>query len=93
MRLFQHRNRQRTERSQRVYALFELTHTIVDFCAAFAFVIGSVLFFWAEYETTAIWFFVVGSCCFALKPTLRLVREFKLLRIGDTEGLADRLDK
>ena len=93
MRLFQHRNRQNSAESRRIYALYELAYTIVDFAAATAFLIGSILFFWAEYETQAIWLFVIGSVCFCLKPTIRLVRELKLLEMGDTEDLAERLEK
>ena len=54
------------------------------------FLVGSVLFFFPSVETPAIWCFAVGSACFALKPTLRLVREVHYLRIGDTEDLAER---
>ncbi len=90
MRLFQHHNRQDSAESRRVYAMFELAYTITDFTAASAFLIGSILFFWAEYETAAIWLFVIGSICFCLKPTLRLIREIKLLKMGDTDDLAKR---
>lgn len=90
MTLFSHENRERSAESRRVFAAFEIAHTIVDFIAAFCFLIGSVLFFWAAWETVAIWFFVVGSACFALKPTLRLVRELKLAAMGDTKDLAER---
>ncbi|MFX0545189.1 YrhK family protein [Roseovarius sp. S1116L3] len=93
MRLFQHRNRQNTAESRRLYAMFELAYTIVDFAAAISFLIGSILFFWAEYETQAIWLFVIGSVCFCLKPTIRLIREIKLLEIGDTEDLAERYER
>lgn len=93
MRLFQHQNRQKSAKSRRIYALYEIAYTIVDFTAAFCFVIGSVLFFWNQYETPAIWLFVIGSVCFALKPTIRIVREVRLLSIGDTDDLADRYEK
>lgn len=91
MQLFHHENRQKTARSRRVYALFELAHTAVDFSAAMCFLVGSILFFWQSLETAAIWFFVVGSVLFAVKPTLRLVRELKLAAMGDADDLADRL--
>ena len=55
--------------------------------------IGSFLFFSAATQTAATWLFVVGSFCFAVKPTLRLAREIKLYRIGDNEDLAERLRK
>jgi archaellum biogenesis protein FlaJ (TadC family) len=90
MRLFQHKTRQETDESRRIYALFEIAYTIVDFIAAICFLIGSILFFYAQYETPAVWLFVIGSACFCLKPTIRMVREFKLLKMGDTSDLADR---
>lgn len=90
MALFHHANRQRNADTRRVYALFEIVYTIVDFLAALSFLAGSVLFFWKALETAAIWLFVIGSILFAAKPTLRLVRELKLAAMGDTEDLADR---
>ncbi|MFX0541720.1 YrhK family protein [Roseovarius sp. S4756] len=93
MRLFKHENRQHSAESRRLYATYELAYTIVDFAAAISFLIGSILFFWADYETQAIWLFVIGSVCFCLKPTIRLIREIKLLEIGDTEDLAERYER
>lgn len=90
MPLFSHENRQRSADTRRVYAYFEIAHTLVDFTAAICFLIGSILFFWPEYETPAVWLFVVGSACFALKPTLRLIREVKLAAMGAQETLAER---
>jgi hypothetical protein len=78
--------------TRRVYAIFELLHTLADFVAAFSFLIGSVLFLWQDTETVAIWLFIVGSVFFCLKPTLKLLREVKLASIGDTEDLAERYD-
>lgn len=93
MPLFRHENRQKSERSKRIYALFEIVYTCVDFVAAATFLIGSFLFFSDATQTAATWLFVVGSFCFAVKPTLRLAREIKLYRIGDNEDLAERLRK
>lgn len=78
--------------TQRLYAVFELLHTLADFVAAFSFLIGSILFLWNETEAAAIWLFIVGSVFFCLKPTLKLVREIKLASIGDTEDLAERYE-
>jgi YrhK-like protein len=89
-RLFRHENRQRSERSRRFYAATELAYTAVDFSAAMAFLVGSILFFWKSLETAAICFFVIGSALFALKPTIRLFREIRLAAMGDTEDLAQR---
>jgi len=78
--------------SRRLYAIFELLHTISDFIAALSFLVGSVLFLWKETEPVAIWLFIGGSVFFCLKPTLKLVREVKLASIGDTEDLAERFE-
>ena len=40
MKLFNHANRQRNADTRRVYALFEIAHTLVDFGAAVCFTIG-----------------------------------------------------
>ncbi|EPX79601.1 YrhK family protein [Salipiger mucosus] len=93
MKLFRHENRDRNDDTRRVYALFELAHTSVDFGAAFCFTVGSVLFFWKSLETQAIWLFTVGSVLFMAKPSLRLAREIKLLRMGRYEDLAERAEE
>jgi hypothetical protein len=49
-----------------------------------------VLFFWSETQTTATWMFLIGSICFALKPTIRTTREIKFLSMGKIERLARR---
>ena len=92
MHLFRYDHRSKSARHKRISAAFELAYTIVDFTAAFCFLVGSVLFFWQEWETQAIWLFVIGSLFFAAKPTLRLARELKLAAIGDVEDLADRFE-
>ncbi|MBU2961009.1 YrhK family protein [Citreicella sp. C3M06] len=92
MKLFRHENRERSPDTRRVYALFEIAHTAVDFAAAVCFTIGSVLFFWAQYETQAIWLFTIGSLCFMAKPTLKLAREIKLYRMGKIDSLASRYE-
>ncbi len=90
MHLFSHENRQRNDDTRRVYAAFELAHTVVDFLAAVSFLVGSVLFLFPEYETPAIWLFIIGSVFFCAKPSLRLAREIKLLRMGRIKTLAKR---
>ncbi|MGK7651104.1 MULTISPECIES: YrhK family protein [unclassified Roseovarius] len=79
-------------KTRRLYAIFELLHTLADFVAAFSFLVGSILFLWSDTETAAIWLFIFGSVFFCLKPTLKLIREMKLLSIGDTEDLAERFE-
>lgn len=91
MALFTHENRQRTARSRRIYAAYEIAHTCVDFTAAICFLIGSILFFWKAYETAAIWLFVIGSVFFCMKPTLRLAREIHLWRMGKVDELARQI--
>ena len=90
MRLFTHEARQRTADTRKVYAAYEIAHTAVDFAAAICFLIGSILFLWAAYETQAIWLFIVGSGFFCMKPTLRLAREVQLWRMGRIDTLAAR---
>lgn len=92
MRLFRHANRERSPATQRVWAIYEVIYTIVDFGAALCFTAGSVFFFWDRLETPAVWLFTAGSVLFMTKPSLRLAREIQLLRMGHTEKLAERLD-
>jgi len=88
-----HRSRKRTECTtcstpahEQVYATIEVIYTVVDFAAAGLFIIGSALFFSPEAKAPALWCFLVGSICFALKPSLRLIRQFRYLKL-------DRIDK
>ncbi|MEJ1993289.1 MAG: YrhK family protein [Maritimibacter sp.] len=90
MALFRQDNWQETDKSRRVYARYEIAHTAVDFAAAILFLIGSFLFFSAETQYVATWMFVIGSACFAMKPTLRLSREIHLYRLGKLDRLAAR---
>ncbi|WP_071674533.1 YrhK family protein [Nioella nitratireducens] len=90
MPLFSHKNRERSNATRRVYAAYELAHTAVDFAAAVAFLVGSVLFLSAEYATPATWLFILGSVFFCVKPSLRMAREIHLWRMGRLETLADR---
>ena len=90
MPLFDRRNRDRNDDTRRVYALFEIAHTCVDFAAALCFLVGSVLFLWPALETPAIWLFILGSAFFIAKPGLRLWREIKLWRMGRIDRLAER---
>lgn len=75
----------------RRYALYEIAYTVVDFAAAILFVIGSIMFFSDNWQTTGTWMFLIGSLCFAAKPTIRLVRDVHLAAMGDHEDLAERL--
>lgn len=89
MRLFHPDNAQRSARHARVFAIYELIYTAVDFLAAALFVVGSVLFFDEQTVTAGTWLFLIGSICFALRPTTHLVRELHYWRIGALERLAE----
>ncbi|MDB6176059.1 YrhK family protein [Paracoccus sp. Z330] len=89
--IFRHENREATPQSRRLYARFEIAHTVVDFTAALCFIIGSIMFFYEAWQIPATWFFTIGSVFFALKPSLRLWREIKLYRMGKLSELSDRL--
>lgn len=75
MRLFDARNHTKNAENRRLYTIYQLIYTMVDFGAAMLFLIGSILFFYQSLQDQAIWCFVAGSVLFAAKPTLRLVRE------------------
>ena len=90
MALFDPRTRTRSSRNQRLYALYEVWYTAIDFGAALAFVVGSLLFFSQQTQTAATWMFLLGSILFAAKPTLRLVREMHMLHMGEIDALARR---
>lgn len=90
MRLFNPDTPQRSARHIRLYAMYELGFTIVDFAASILFVIGSALFFYASTVVLGTWMFLAGSICFGVKPSIRLIREFHLLSLGDDSTLAER---
>ena len=91
MKLFHHDNRPKGRAAHDLWARYEIAYTLVDFGAAFSFVVGSVLFFFDSTQIPATWLFLIGSILFAAKPTIRLVREIKLYRMGDYDDLAQRL--
>ncbi|MEM9061270.1 MAG: YrhK family protein [Pseudomonadota bacterium] len=78
---------------RRVHAAYEIAHTAVDFAAALLFVVGSVLFFWESTTYFATWLFVIGSLCFALKPSVKLLRELKFWRMGRLDAIAPQDDR
>lgn len=86
--LFDPRASQRSSAHEQLYAAIELTYTVVDFAAAGLFIIGSILFFSPEAKAPALWCFLIGSICFALKPTLRLIRQFRYLKLDKIDSLA-----
>ena len=92
MSLFQSDNGTQSPRHRAIYAAFEIAYTLVDFGAAVMFIIGSVMFFSEQWQTAGTWMFLIGSILFASKPTLRLIREVRLVLLGDTEDVANKLD-
>jgi hypothetical protein len=91
MQLFHPADNRESPSSDDVYAAYEVAYTIVDFSAAAMFVVGSVLFFWESTTFAATWLFLLGSLCFAAKPSIRMAREIHLLRLGKKHALAERL--
>ena len=81
-RLFEPRGSGNSTREKRIHARYEIAYTLVDFLAALTFVIGSVMFFRASWQTAGTWLFLVGSLLFAAKPTLRLLKELALVGEG-----------
>lgn len=88
MALFAPDNHRASPRHARIYALYEVAHTVVDFTAALLFLVGSAMFFSEHLRVPATWCFLVGSVAFALKPTLRLAREIHYLQLGDYGAVA-----
>jgi hypothetical protein len=48
------------------------------------------MFFYQSLQDPAIWCFVIGSACFVVGPTLKVVREIHYAMIGDFADLAER---
>lgn len=88
--LFSSDRRENSPAHQKLYAGFEIAYTAVDFSAAALFIVGSILFFSETLMVPGTWCFLAGSVCFALKPTLRLIREVQLARLDKVRKLADR---
>ncbi|MBB5322749.1 YrhK family protein [Marinobacter oulmenensis] len=60
---------------------YELVSIVNDFFIAVWFLIGSILFLFPEYETAAVWLFIIGSFQFLIRPTIRLVSHIHIQRI------------
>jgi hypothetical protein len=82
--------RHESPRHQKLWAAYEIAFTVADVSAALLFVAGSWLFFDEATAEEATWMFLIGSVCFALKPTLRLAREVHYWRMGQVDELAER---
>lgn len=92
MKLFHPENRALSDRHADVWAAYEVAHTLIDFTAAGLFVIGSALFFFPSTTYAATWLFLIGSIFFGLKPTVRLLREIRLLSLGRVQDVAGETD-
>ena len=92
LKLFQRDTRDQSMASRRLWARYEIAYTLVDFGAALCFVVGSVMFFSEAWQVFGTWLFLLGSILFAAKPTLRLLREIHLYRLGDMQDLARRAE-
>ena len=90
--IFEPGAKHRTRRSRRIYAAYEIVYTFVDFGAAICFVVGSVMFFSEAWMRPGTWLFLIGSILFAAKPSIRLIRELRLMSEGRAADLAERAE-
>ncbi|WP_366556682.1 YrhK family protein [Aquibaculum sediminis] len=79
--------RLRTPRHEALTRRYEIARTAIEFLAALAFIVGSVLFFYSALVYTGTWFFLVGSVFFAVRPTIRLLLELHLARLPALDEL------
>ena len=70
-----------TPAHRRVYGRYELVYTTIDCVAALSFVIGSTFLFYDSLTHAGTWMFLIGSLCFAARPSVRFLREFHLARL------------
>lgn len=72
---------------------YKFYYNINDVLIAVWFIIGSVLFFWQETETIAIWFFLLGSIELLVRPLMRIFSEIHLKNIQSGKaGSGDKAD-
>ncbi|WP_376877272.1 YrhK family protein [Albirhodobacter sp. R86504] len=90
MKLFEASSADHSPEQRRFVAMTEICYTIVDFSAALCFIVGSMFFFYDSLQNAGTWLFLIGSLFFAAKPTIRLWREIKLLRMGDYADIASK---
>lgn len=64
---------------------YEVASIVNDFMIAIWFLIGSILFLFPEWETVAIWFFIIGSFQFLIRPTLRLASHIHLKKLPENQ--------
>ncbi|MBU9673920.1 YrhK family protein [Planococcus sp. CP5-4] len=68
---------------------YKFYYNINDVLIAVWFILGSVLFFWKETETIAIWFFLFGSIELLVRPLMRIFREIHLKKIRSGKAGSD----
>jgi len=88
MTLFDSSRHSNSRQAKRFQARVELVYTSLDFIAALAFLIGSVLFLWPACQEAGTWLFIFGSLCFAIRPGLHFVRDLKLAAMGQIDQAA-----
>ena len=76
------RQQDQREAAGRVHNRYQTAFLLVDFAAALQFVVGSVFFFFPDWQYAGTWLFLIGSLCFAVKPSLRLARLLHLRRMA-----------
>lgn len=70
---------------------YKFYYNVNDVLIAVWFIIGSVLFFWKETETIAIWFFLLGSIELLVRPLMRIFSEIHLKNIKSGKaGFGDK---
>lgn len=69
-------------RHKQLFRRYQKLYTLVDFCAAVAFIVGSIFFFSESLTRPADWLFLVGSILFAVRPTISVIREFHLSKVS-----------
>lgn len=57
-----------------VAAAYEIAYTCIDFLAGLLFVIGSILFFREATTQAGVWFYLIGSVGFTVRPAIHLWR-------------------
>lgn len=63
---------------------YEVMSILNDFLIALWFLAGSILFLWPSQEKLAIWFFIIGSSQFLIRPMLRLASHIHLQKLSES---------
>jgi len=63
---------------------YEVISIINDFFIAIWFLSGSILFLYQSLEKVAVWFFIVGSFQFLIRPTIRLLAHLHIRKVPDS---------